>query len=121
MRGYLCLIVFSTCLAAQNAGLGRIDFPTSGPPEARKLFLRAVLLLHSFEYDDARELFQKSQKIAPGFAMAYWGEAMTYNEPLWFAQDADSARSALRRLAPTPQARLAKAVTEREKAYLGAV
>jgi tetratricopeptide (TPR) repeat protein len=111
------LLVF-LCAAAQGGSLGRIDFPNSGPPQAQAPFLRGVLLLHSFEYDDAREEFLAAQKVAPGFAMAYWGEAMTYNEPLWFFQDRDSARSALNRLAPTPEGRLAKAPTEREKDYL---
>ena len=65
-------------LQAQVAsGLGRIAFPTSGPPEAQKYFIRGVLLLHSFEYRPAREEFLTAQKTAPDFAMAYWGEAMT--------------------------------------------
>ena len=91
-------------LQAQPGGLGRIAFPTSGPAEARKHFDRGVLFLHSFEYREAREQFLAAQKMAPAFAMAYWGEAMTYNEPVWFAQDRDAGRSALKRLpvkAPT--------------------
>jgi tetratricopeptide (TPR) repeat protein len=108
------LVFIVSRLLAQNPDLGRIDFPTSGPPEAQKRFLRGVLLLHSFEYDDAREEFRRAQEIAPNFAMAYWGEAMTYNEPLWFAQDRDAARSALKRFASTP-------ATAREKEYLQAV
>ena len=101
-------------LQGQSAGLGRIVFPTSGPAEAQKHFDRGVLFLHSFEYREAREQFLAAQKMAPSFAMAYWGEAMTYNEPIWFAQDLNSARSALKRLP-------AEAPTERERAYLAAV
>ncbi len=101
-------------LQAQPGGLGRITFPTSGPAEAQKHFERGVLLLHSFEYREAREQFLAAQKVAPSFAMAYWGEAMTYNEPVWFAQDVDSARSVLKRLP-------VKAPTARERAYLQAV
>ncbi len=108
-------------LGAQSGDLGRIDFATSGSPQAQKHFLRGALLLHSFEYDDAAEEFRAAQKIEPGFAMAYWGEAMTYNHPLWMQQDSDAARAALKRLAPTPEARLAKAPTDREKGYLSAV
>jgi len=114
MKRIAGIVFVVACLPAQNPGLGRIDFPTSGPPEAQKHFLRGVLLLHSFEYDDAREEFRTAQEIAPPFAMAYWGEALTYNEPLWFAQDADAARSALKRLASSPP-------TAREKEYLQAV
>jgi tetratricopeptide (TPR) repeat protein len=97
----------------QGQTLGRISFPTSGPPQAQQHFLRGVLLLHSFEYRQARKEFVAAQRLAPAFAMAYWGEAMTYNEPIWFAQDADAARAALKR---SP-----KAHTDREAAYLNAV
>lgn len=106
---------------SQNAGLGKITFPTSGSPAAQAHFIRGVLFLHSFEYRDAREAFHEAQRLDPGFAMAAWGEAMTYNEPLWFAQDAQAARRALSRLAASPAERQAKAPTDREKAYLGAV
>ena len=54
----------------------------------------------------------------PGFAMAYWGEAMTKNHPLWMDRDAEGARKILERLAPTKEARLAKAPTPREKMYM---
>ncbi len=104
-----------------GADLGRIDFPTSGSPAAQERFLRGALLLHSFEYEDAAEEFRKAEEIEPGFAMAYWGEAMTYNHPLWMERDRDAARQALERLAPTREERLAKAPTAREKAYLAAV
>ncbi|MCC6262133.1 MAG: tetratricopeptide repeat protein [Bryobacterales bacterium] len=106
---------------SQNAGLGKVTFPTSGHREAQAHFIRGVLFLHSFEYRDAREAFQDARRLDPGFAMAAWGEAMSYNEPLWFAQDAQAARRSLSRLAETPADRLAKAPTDREKAYLGAV
>jgi tetratricopeptide (TPR) repeat protein len=101
-------------LQARPTDLGRIDFPTSGPAAAQQHFERGVLLLHSFEYREARGQFRAAQKLAPSFAMAYWGEAMTYNEPVWFAQDREAARSALKRLT-------ARAPTEREQAYLQAV
>lgn len=102
-------------------GLGAISFPNSGSPEAQEAFRRGVLLLHSFEYGPAAEAFREAQAIDPHFALAYWGEAMTYNHPLWRQQDRDRALSALERLAPTPEARRAKAPSEREKRYLDAV
>ena len=73
--------------------LGRIDFPTSQTGAAQSAFLKGVLLLHSFEYDDAREAFVEAEKAAPGFAMAYWGEAMTHNHPLWAQTAPDLARA----------------------------
>ena len=101
--------------------LGKIDFPTSGSPEAQEHFIQGALLLHSFEFEDAAEAFQQAQQIEPDFAMAYWGEALTHNHPLWEQQDAKAAREVLARLAPTPEERLAKAPTEREKDYLRTV
>ncbi len=101
--------------------LGRITFPTSGTAQAQPLFVRGVLFLHSFEYDEAIDAFRQAQRADPGFAMAYWGEALSYNQPLWLNENLDKARAALARLAPTRAARQAKAPTAREQGYLDAV
>jgi tetratricopeptide (TPR) repeat protein len=101
--------------------LGHISFPTSGAAAAQPHFVRGVLLLHSFEYDDAIDAFRQAQKIDPGFAMAYWGEALAYDQPLWLNESIDKGRAALAKLAPTRAARQAKAPTPREKGYLDAV
>lgn len=108
-------------LAAQAPRLGTIDFPTSASGPAQEAFTEGVLYLHSFEYGPAAQAFRRAQALDPDFAIAYWGEAMTYNHPLWAEQDLTAARAALERLAATREARLAKAPTDREKAYLAAV
>jgi tetratricopeptide (TPR) repeat protein len=118
---FLSVLGVTAMSAAQSANLGHIDFPTSGTPEAQKHFIQGMLLLHSFEYADAKDEFQAASKIDPHFAMAYWGEALTYTHPLWNQQDVPTARAALARLAPTKEARLALAPTEREKDYFRAV
>lgn len=46
---------------------------------------------------------------------------MTYNHGIWNQLDAKAGNAALVKLAPTPEARAAKAPTAREKAYLAAV
>ena len=114
------------CLAAGPASaqaprLGTMDFPTSWAPAARAPFIRGVLLLHSFEYGDAARAFREAQRLDSGFALAYWGEAMTYTHPVWNEQDGNAVRAALQRLAATRDARRAKASTRREQAYLDAV
>ena len=106
---------------ARGQHLGTIDFPTSGAPAAQPAFVRGVLLLHSFEYRDAALAFREAQRIDSGFALAYWGEAMTYTHPIWNEQDLDAGQAVLQRLGPTPGARRAKAPTPREQAYLAAV
>jgi tetratricopeptide (TPR) repeat protein len=106
---------------AQAPRLGTITFPTSGRVEAQPHFLRGVLYLHSFEYDSAASAFRQAQRLDPGFAMAYWGEAMTYTHPVWFQQDLAAARAVLARLAPTAEARQAKAASARERRWLETV
>ncbi len=102
-------------------GLGSLSFPNSGNRAAQEPFVRAVLLLHSFEFEPAAEAFIEAQQADPGFALAYWGEAMTYNHPLWREKDAKTAKEALAKLAPSPKGRRERAATEREAMYLDAL
>ncbi|HEX6463494.1 MAG TPA: hypothetical protein VFZ98_03530 [Vicinamibacterales bacterium] len=119
-RLWLCLAASVGVSAAgfQPSSLGRITFPTSGMAAAQSAFIRGVLLLHSFEYDDAIRSFREAERIDPDFAMAYWGEAMSFNQPLWFNENLDKARDTLRRLQAAARAR---PVTARERGYLEAV
>lgn len=107
--------------AKADKDLGSINFPTSGPAEAQKHFIRGVLLLHSFEYARAIAAFDEAIKIAPDFAMAYWGKAMAYDHRIWGEQDQTAALKALSQLGATPAERRSKAPTERERMYLDAV
>ena len=116
----LLLLAPLAAVPAPAQDLGTTTFPNSGAAEAQEPFLRGILLLHSFEYEDAREAFQDARRLDPSFAMAAWGEAMTHNHPVWMQQDTEAARAALNALAPTLEGRLAKAKTEREQAYLHA-
>ncbi len=100
--------------------LGTIDFPTSAALEAQESFVRGVLYLHSFEYAPAAVAFREAQTIAPDFALAYWGEAMTHHHSLWRVQHLEAAQTILKRLGKTPEERSKKAPTQREKDYLRA-
>ena len=114
----LAVLAFLIGNAHADERLGRITFPNSGNVAAQPHFIRGVLLLHSFEFDDAAEAFREAKRLDPGFAMAYWGEALTHTHPLWRYQDREAALKVLAGLAPTADARLAKAATERERDYL---
>jgi len=81
-----------------NNSLGVISFTITGKETAKPHFEKGLLLLHSFEYEDAREAFQKAQNVDPKMAMAYWGEAMTYNHSLWQEQDYEAATTVLAKL-----------------------
>ena len=90
-------LVFAVLLLAPAAlaQYGATEFSNSGAADAQDAFLRGLLMLHSFEYEDAREAFQEARRIDPDFAMAAWGEAMTHNHPIWQEQDRDAAIAAL--------------------------
>jgi tetratricopeptide (TPR) repeat protein len=104
--------------AVRAQTIGSVSFPNSGAAVAQPAFLHGLALLHSFEYEDAAAAFREAQRLDPGFAMAYWGEAMTLNHPVWMEQDRAAAREVLDRLAPSPAGRTAKAGTDRERQWL---
>ena len=115
------ILILLVCSVAAASDLGRIEFPNSGAAEAQEPFIRGVLLLHSFEYEDAREAFREAQEVDPDFALAYWGEAMTHNHPLWRQQNVQAARKAPERFAPTQAERLENTPFERERGYMRAL
>ena len=103
--------------AAELDRIGTFDFPTSGSPAAQEHFIRGVGYLHSFGMVQAQNEFRSAQEIQPDFAMAYWGEAFTYQHPFFGQKDAGPGE-ALMRLGATSEERLAKAPTDREKGFL---
>lgn len=104
--------------AAQR--LGELSFPNRGNAAAQEPFLRGVKLLHNFTYAGAIKAFQEAQAADPDFVLAYWGEAMAYNQTLWANQNVAAARAALAKLGPTPDARRAKARDPEEVRWLAA-
>jgi hypothetical protein len=125
-RGWYLLLIplgLSTFSLASDNGKspthGTVNFQTSCSPEVADDFNHAVALLHSFEYDEARDVFVAVAKKDPTCAMAKWGEAMTDFHGLWGEYDAangSKAAAAARTLAASN-----KETTAREKAYIEAV
>ncbi|HEU5289518.1 MAG TPA: hypothetical protein VFU05_02670 [Cyclobacteriaceae bacterium] len=101
--------------------LGELTFDVTGSEDAKAAFKKGHLLLHSFEYQDAAEAFREAQKIDPEFAMAYWGEAMTYNHSIWQEQDFEKGTATLLKLGKTPDERIAKAKTDLEKEFIKSI
>ena len=118
------LLLFIQCSSGNNQSqdkLGKIDFSVSGKAEAQPAFKKGLLFLHSFEYDDAAEAFAEARKLDKDFVMAYWGEAMTHNHPLWREQDYDEGKIILEQLAPAREERMTKAKTELERDFVRGV
>ncbi|HVG30619.1 MAG TPA: hypothetical protein VM864_13005 [Pyrinomonadaceae bacterium] len=106
----------TTGALAQATKLGAIEFPTStSVKEAQGHFVRGVAALHSFWYEEARDEFRAASRLDPDFMLALWGEAMTFNHPLWAEQDLESARAVVKKFRELPK------LTTRERAFLSAV
>jgi tetratricopeptide (TPR) repeat protein len=116
------LISMSFVRAETIPGLGTATFPTSThSAAAARQFMRGLLLLHLFEYGDANSSFITAERADPGFAMAYWGEAMTFNHPVWNQVDVQAGRVALAKFGLTPEARAQRIADPRERAWFSAV
>jgi tetratricopeptide (TPR) repeat protein len=93
--------------------LGAITFALSeGKPDAQAHFMRGLLALHSFWYDEASRQFQAAITADPTMNMAYWGAAMSYCKLLWGDDDVAAARAVLKRM-PDPDR-----LSEREQAWV---
>lgn len=114
------VLLSGTVFASETEDFGSITFPTSASADAQSHFLRGAAILHSFGWKQARAEFQLAQKADPDFALAYWGESLTYNHPLIAEWDRDTPQRVLKRLGENIDARLAKAKTEREKGFIRA-
>ncbi|MGH9383063.1 MAG: hypothetical protein ACRD2N_02040 [Vicinamibacterales bacterium] len=121
-------VLFALILAATlgwtptlSQELGTITFPTSGAAGAQAAFIEGVKDLHNFQFEEAAAAFKRAQTADANFVMAFWGEAMSYNHPLWAQQDTEAAKRTLEKIAPTLDARVAKAGTPKEKAFIRAI
>ncbi|HEY0380171.1 MAG TPA: hypothetical protein VGC87_24875 [Pyrinomonadaceae bacterium] len=98
--------------------LGRVNFPVSCTPEARRLFNRAVAWLHSFEYEEAEKAFAEVAAIDPRCGMGHWGAAMSSYHPLWAPPTpAELSKGA----SAVEKAKAAGARTTREREYIAAI
>ena len=101
--------------------LGSISIDITGNKKAKEHFEEGLLLMHSFEYADAAEAFKEAQEADPNCMMAYWGEAMTHNHPLWSQLNNVKGKEVLQEVGATTEDRLARVPTEFEKElFMGA-
>jgi predicted Zn-dependent protease len=118
-----CILFLSHifCGLSQDYQLGSIHFQANGDEVAQPYFIKGLLLLHNFEYADAAQEFEMAQLLDQDFVMAYWGEAMCYNHPLWFQQDFEKGKGALFKLGVKQEERIGKAQSELEKDFIRSV
>jgi hypothetical protein len=114
-------LVFFGESVGQEYKLGRLNFKASGDDVAMPYFEKGMLLLHNFEYDDAANEFEMAQLLDPKLVMAYWGEAMCYNQPIWCQQDYEKGKGALFKLGVKAAERQEKAPTEVEKGFISSI
>jgi len=118
--GSILVFFFSCSPTEKKNALGEVTFKVTGSEVANVHFKKGHLLLHSFEYDDARESFRKAKQEDPSCVMAYWGEAMSYNHPIWQEQDFEKGKAALTGLGLTHEERQGKTTSQIEKDFLKA-
>src|SRR5258707_10103285 len=82
---------------------------------AQKSISRAVALLHSFGYEEARIAFIDAAKADPACGMAHWGVARTWYHPIWAPPAADELKQGA---AAVDLATATGAKTERERDYI---
>ena len=118
---YLILVlIVAACSApkeeqiSEEDSLGVLNHQFSISEKAKEGFEKGLLLLHSFEYEDAREAFQEAVAADSTEMMAQWGEAMSYYKALWGLQDVEAGRAVMNRLGATKDERLSKAENELE-------
>ncbi len=99
--------------------VGSVHFLTSCSKTVELSFDRSVALLHSFQYEQAREAFNEVSKQDPSCAMAQWGVAMSHYHGLWRNGDTSAGRLALRKAQQIAASNTA--TTTREKAYIDAL
>ena len=104
----------TTDVPAPDVALGQLDFPVTGSADCQRRFREGMLALHSFLYDQAHESFAAALAADPRCAMASWGDAMTYDHPVWHERDLAKGRAALQHVTGEED------VSPKERAYLGA-
>jgi len=96
------LLIISCQEKTAEPKLGRVDIQVSCNESAQKLFQEGLAYLHSFEYLDARESFLKAQEADPECGMAFWGEIMAYNHPLFNRELVTLAERAFNKMGTNP-------------------
>jgi tetratricopeptide (TPR) repeat protein len=99
--------------------VGSVHFSSSCSKTVGETFNRAVALLHSFQYEQARQTFLQVSVQDPNCAMAQWGIAMSHYHGLWGNGDTAAGRAALEKAKHAATAN--PTTTPRENVYIQAL
>jgi tetratricopeptide (TPR) repeat protein len=120
----LCLVPFAPTQeehhhAITEEEIGSVHFLTSCQPDLTENFNRAVALLHSFQYEQARQAFTEISQRDSHCAMAQWGVAMSHYHGMWDNGDTAAGRVALNQAKQVAAGNTK--TTPRENAYIDAL
>lgn len=99
----------------ESAHLGELHHKFLISDIARAPFEKGLLLLHSFEYDDAHEAFGEAIAADSNNLMSYWGDVMTRYKALWGLQDVEAGRKIMAQVDSSPERRLTHAKDDMER------
>ncbi len=107
-------------MAPKLAGLGNYHCPvTTKVAEAQEFFDQGLRLYYGFNHLEAYRAFREAARLDPGFAMAYWGQALTLgpniNAPMDAADEGKVVEAVNQAIA------LMEPATPREKVLINAL
>jgi tetratricopeptide (TPR) repeat protein len=100
--------------------LGNLSYRiTTGKPLAQKYFNQGLRLNYAFNHEEAARAFRMAQKIDPGCAMCYWGEALVLGPNINMPMDENAIAPAV--AASDKAMSLADRTSRREQALINAL
>lgn len=112
----LIALIFLSCspqkgskdsMESADVSLGKLEDSFSLNPRVQEKFDEGLLLLHSFEYDDALTAFEEATALDSTEILTHWGEAMCHYKALWKLQNTDNGKAIVARFGNSREERLA--------------
>jgi hypothetical protein len=98
--------------------VGRVSFQTPSSPAARESINRGLSLFYSFWYDEARKSFVEAARLDSRCAVAYWGQAISYYQPVETLPEGGQLRHGREAIV---RAQSAASQSRRERGYIEAL
>jgi tetratricopeptide (TPR) repeat protein len=100
--------------------LGTLGYPiTTSVAEAQRFFDQGLRLTYAFNHSEAQRAFRKAQKLDPGCAMCFWGEALVLGPNINMPMEAEAVAPAFAALSKARA--LAERASPRERALIAAL